>query len=251
VDNFDIDAFFDELQIDGMAEQERWLLTVHDGVLVNEMERQALPFVDDAWLHRFREAQSKFLVATTTVTSASAMATWTPKSGGSASIAEVGRSITELSIEIDIPDEFCCPISKRLMSDPVMCGDGQTYERKDIEQWLALPGEIRSPMTSLPILDTVTPNINLRHAIEAWKHNSRSQLSDDSIVVPDYEQGRESHLSGMSDLFTEQPQVGWKIKFRPVIKLVWWYLMLVVVLLLFSVGALGAEESCSCRRRGP
>ena len=31
------------------------------------------------------------------------------------------------------PKEFCCPISHELMKDPVVAGDGHTYERSCIE----------------------------------------------------------------------------------------------------------------------
>ena len=36
------------------------------------------------------------------------------------------------------PRELCCPISHELMKDPVVAGDGHTYERSCIEG--AVPG---------------------------------------------------------------------------------------------------------------
>ena len=35
----------------------------------------------------------------------------------------------------DYPDEFVDPISLGLMEDPVICTDGFTYDRKNIEKW--------------------------------------------------------------------------------------------------------------------
>ena len=37
----------------------------------------------------------------------------------------------------DVPEEYICPITTELMTDPVMVVEsGMTYERKDIERWL-------------------------------------------------------------------------------------------------------------------
>ena len=43
---------------------------------------------------------------------------------------------------VEVPsDPLLCPITKRVLDDPVICGgDGQTYERAAIEEWLATHG---------------------------------------------------------------------------------------------------------------
>jgi serine/threonine protein kinase len=65
-------------------------------------------------------------------------------------------------------EAFICPISASVMEDPVICCDGFSYERASIEHWLAMSD--RSPMTNLPLEFTdLTPNRNLRAAIEAWQ----------------------------------------------------------------------------------
>uniref|UniRef100_A0A7S3AKT9 U-box domain-containing protein n=1 Tax=Haptolina ericina TaxID=156174 RepID=A0A7S3AKT9_9EUKA len=63
---------------------------------------------------------------------------------------------------------FVCPISGDVMRDPVSCADGHTYERSEIERWLAT-GACTSPSTGarLPHLHVV-PNHALRCAIEEW-----------------------------------------------------------------------------------
>jgi serine/threonine protein kinase len=62
---------------------------------------------------------------------------------------------------------FLCPISTEVMVDPVICCDGFSYERTNIEQWLAMSDH--SPMTNLPLDHLVlVPNHNLRAAIQAW-----------------------------------------------------------------------------------
>ena len=49
----------------------------------------------------------------------------------------------------EIPKEFLCPITLAIMKDPVIMSDGQTYERKAIEQ--ALKVSPLSPITKKPI----------------------------------------------------------------------------------------------------
>jgi U-box domain len=45
---------------------------------------------------------------------------------------------------------FECPITLATMSDPVVCADGQTYEREAIQAWLDA-GKTTSPLTGAPL----------------------------------------------------------------------------------------------------
>jgi hypothetical protein len=36
-----------------------------------------------------------------------------------------------------MPEELSCPICLKLMMDPVMAEDGQTYQRQAIEEWIS------------------------------------------------------------------------------------------------------------------
>ena len=40
--------------------------------------------------------------------------------------------------DINVPDEYKCPISKTIMKDPVIAADGNTYEREFIETHLKM-----------------------------------------------------------------------------------------------------------------
>ena len=66
----------------------------------------------------------------------------------------------------EAPPSFFCPITQDLMRDPVLIGDGHTYEREAIEHWLS--GHSTSPMTNAP-LDSrqrnMVPNHTLRSMI--------------------------------------------------------------------------------------
>ncbi|XP_066931798.1 uncharacterized protein [Clytia hemisphaerica] len=67
--------------------------------------------------------------------------------------------------EEETPDEFLCPITQELMTDPVIVADGYTYERASITQWFET-GNNRSPMTNLPLENrNLVPNRSLKDAI--------------------------------------------------------------------------------------
>jgi hypothetical protein len=64
---------------------------------------------------------------------------------------------------------FTCPISQDIMNDPVICSDGQTYERSAIQPWFDR-GNNTSPITNVPLASrNLIPNIALRQAIHAYK----------------------------------------------------------------------------------
>lgn len=76
--------------------------------------------------------------------------------------------MSHLSLEDgDIPESFLCPIGMELMTDPVVCADGHTYERVNIENWLLRSQ--RSPKTNLELGGSMLiPNHTLRGAIADW-----------------------------------------------------------------------------------
>ena len=73
--------------------------------------------------------------------------------------------------EEEPPDDFICPITTEVMSDPVMAADGHSYERKQIERWLATKST--SPMTGEALQHTHTfPNHALRGRIREWRERA-------------------------------------------------------------------------------
>uniref|UniRef100_K7KR67 U-box domain-containing protein n=1 Tax=Glycine max TaxID=3847 RepID=K7KR67_SOYBN len=67
-----------------------------------------------------------------------------------------------------IPHLFRCPISLDLLEDPVTLCTGQTYDRSNIEKWLAL-GNLTCPVTMQKLHDpSIVPNHTLRHLIDQW-----------------------------------------------------------------------------------
>ena len=55
-------------------------------------------------------------------------------------------------ITIRVPEDFICPITKKIILDPVVTADGQIYEKSAISNWFI---ENRtSPLTGLRLKNT-------------------------------------------------------------------------------------------------
>ena len=64
-------------------------------------------------------------------------------------------------------DHFICPISLEFMKDPVMCSDGNTYERSAISQWFR--NHKTSPINNEVLKNfTLTPNLALKAGINCY-----------------------------------------------------------------------------------
>ena len=72
----------------------------------------------------------------------------------------------------NLESSFRCPITQETMKDPVIAKDGQTYERKAIEEWFEKSDS--SPMTGLPIAKTLEePHRGFLSALEAYVNLER------------------------------------------------------------------------------
>lgn len=87
-----------------------------------------------------------------------------------------------------IPDSYICPISRDIMSDPVMAADGHTYERQEIQQWFDL-GKKTSPNTNkeLPHCNLV-PNYVLKKIIQDFvKNDITPSLAEQGFFAQDFQ----------------------------------------------------------------
>ena len=66
----------------------------------------------------------------------------------------------------DAAEELICPITTELPVDPVMAEDGRVYERRAIEDWIARPGELKSPALNTPMGPRLLPATQVRNIIE-------------------------------------------------------------------------------------
>ncbi|KAK4767727.1 hypothetical protein SAY87_002868 [Trapa incisa] len=78
-----------------------------------------------------------------------------------------------------IYDAFVCPLTKRIMSDPVTLENGRTFEREAIEKWFKECRESGSrlvcPVTKEELRSAdLNPSIALRNAIEEWTARNES-----------------------------------------------------------------------------
>ena len=75
------------------------------------------------------------------------------------------------------PDDFKCPISLELMTDPVtLVGDGMTYERASIERWLAA-GNTTSPVTNAELSSlTYVPSHVIKSMIRDFREGEGAEL---------------------------------------------------------------------------
>ncbi|KAK3120985.1 hypothetical protein QOZ80_8BG0644370 [Eleusine coracana subsp. coracana] len=71
------------------------------------------------------------------------------------------------------PDDFRCPISLEVMTDPVILPSGHTFERRSTQRWLD-GGHLTCPVTNLPLPPSppLIPNHALRRLIAAVSPSS-------------------------------------------------------------------------------
>lgn len=75
-----------------------------------------------------------------------------------------------------IPNEFLCPITLEIMTEPVIVATGQTYERVSIQKWLD-SNHRTCPKTGQTLSHlSVAPNYALRNLIVQWCEKNNFQL---------------------------------------------------------------------------
>jgi hypothetical protein len=113
-----------------------------------------------------------------------------------------------------VEPSFMCPISLKLMEDPVLDPEGNTYERRAIETWLKK--KETSPMTRAPLTASMLyPNRALREAIESFKlaenkHDNWRQQEDRRTVL--MRKAARKHKSILRTLKAQQRELQKQIK---------------------------------------
>ena len=89
------------------------------------------------------------------------------EAGGSEGGGSGAAGPSEASEAAAVPDDFICPITSEIMTDPVSTLDGFTYERAAITEWLRTKDT--SPKTGAKLQSTMLfPNHSLRSVIHAF-----------------------------------------------------------------------------------
>ena len=74
---------------------------------------------------------------------------------------------SQASEAAEVPDDFICPITAEIMTDPVSTSDGFTYERAAITEWLRTKDT--SPKTGATLESkALIPNYSLRSVIRTF-----------------------------------------------------------------------------------
>ena len=85
--------------------------------------------------------------------------------GEGSSSGAAGPSMASEAVEV--PDDYICPITAEIMTDPVSTSDGFTYEREAITEWLRTKDT--SPVTGTTLESkTLIPNLSLRSMIRSF-----------------------------------------------------------------------------------
>ena len=84
------------------------------------------------------------------------------ESGGSGAVGP-----SQASEAAEVPNDFICPITAEIMTDPVTTVDGFTYERAAITEWLSTKDT--SPFTGATLKSkALIPNLALRSMIRSF-----------------------------------------------------------------------------------
>ncbi|KAL9144170.1 hypothetical protein ABFS82_14G280200 [Erythranthe guttata] len=92
------------------------------------------------------------------------------------------KSLTK-SISISVPNEFLCPITLEIMTDPVIVATGQTYERESIQQWLDSNHQT-CPKTGQTLEHlSLAPNFALKNLILQWCEKNNFHLPKKEVLT--------------------------------------------------------------------
>ncbi|KAJ8764143.1 hypothetical protein K2173_005053 [Erythroxylum novogranatense] len=89
-------------------------------------------------------------------------------------------SSSSQSLLPSIPDEFRCPISLDLMTDPVIVASGHTYDRNSIAQWIN-SGHHTCPKSGQKLIHmALIPNYALKSLVNQWREENKIPLLEHS-----------------------------------------------------------------------
>ena len=120
--------------------------------------------------NQFRPAQTRINTKSSTQTKGTASSTnstYTNRNSSPPNVT-VTPSSAPLSITPEPPADFVCPLTKKVMKEPILFEDGHIYEKTALCTWLG--SSYRSPLTEKPIKDGhYMPDTELKGRIKSWK----------------------------------------------------------------------------------
>ncbi|XP_009120984.1 putative U-box domain-containing protein 46 [Brassica rapa] len=102
-------------------------------------------------------------------------------------------------VKMDVPKEFKCTLSKKIMIEPVIIASGQTYEKRFIQEWLKR--ERTCPISNQVLSHlSFTPNLLVDELIKQWclVNKFKRPKSSEEIVNELFTDGIDSLLQRIS-----------------------------------------------------
>ena len=146
------------------------ILSLYRDMSPKPKEEKAKPMKENDRKARERVMQSERILSTSTVTLLAP-----PPASSSAPKEE------------EIPDQFICPISREIMTDPVVVSSGHTFDRSNFETWVKQEIQAGKEIFLCPMARTklacdhtgqvmMFPNIALRQLIEKYNSEASKKL---------------------------------------------------------------------------
>ncbi|KAI3519255.1 hypothetical protein L1887_08283 [Cichorium endivia] len=105
------------------------------------------------------------------------------------------------------PEEFMCPISLKVMYDPVVIDTGETFERMWIQKWFDEGHDI-CPKTKRKLSNfSLTPNTAMKSMISKWCEDNRFILTDpcvDLSTIPSTWENSSTSVASLSSMYSLQ-----------------------------------------------
>jgi len=97
------------------------------------------------------------------------------------------------------PDDFKCPISLKIMSEPVILSSGHTFDRTSIQRWLDA-GHRTNPISKLPLSDspTLIHNHALRSLISTYTNSAAGVTLSKSNHIQEHPETLIANLTSKS-----------------------------------------------------
>ena len=106
-----------------------------------------------------------------------------------------------------IPEAFICPLTEKIMKDPVCTLDGMTYERVAIESWFVEKKSLQSPVTGKLLKSAdVVPLPTMKSAIEDYMTRQVGVQFNSVIDFQDLKLGRQIGIGSYKTVYQGQWQ---------------------------------------------
>lgn len=152
----------------------------------------------DTGEHEDRSPQDKCLISSQISAPMERMNVITPENNDEAT--NLGDAQSDSIVSDVLPEEFCCPISSRLMYDPVVIASGQTFERVSIEKWFS-EGHDTCPKTQKKLRDLyMIPNYCMKDLISLWCRNRGINLEDPSTPIQSWDPSQCSSIASLRNV---------------------------------------------------